>query len=78
MLTFTSMSLSHMSFIVQPAPLIMKAPIPKRASIPISGNAPAGAAMAILHPHGQNNNQEPVQSNFSYTSESQSIEEIIH
>lgn len=48
-----------MSFIVQPAPLIMKAPTPKRASIPGSGNAPAGAAIAMLHPQGQNSSHEP-------------------
>ena len=49
-----------MSFMVQPAPLIIKAPAPKRASRLRSGNAPAGAAIAILHPHGQNNNHEPI------------------
>ena len=59
-ITFLSMSWSHMSFIVHPAPLMITAPKPKRANICKSGNAPGGAAIAMLHPHGQNNNQDPV------------------
>lgn len=48
-----------MSFIVHPAPRIMKAPVPKSTNIWRSGKALAGAAKAILHPQGQNSNQLP-------------------
>jgi len=53
------MSLSHMSLIVQPAPLIITAPAPKRASIPRSGKQPGIAPLAMPHPHGQNSSQDP-------------------
>ena len=61
LLTFISISLSHISFIVQPAPLIIKAPAAKIPSNPGSGKGdPAGAARPRLHPQGQNNNHEPI------------------
>lgn len=58
--TFASISLSHKSFIVHPAPRIINAPHPKRANVLRSGNPPAVALNAILHPHGQNRSHEPV------------------
>lgn len=58
-LTFLSMSLSHMSFIVHPAPLMMNAPNPKSTNILRSGRDPGTALIAMLQPHGQNSNQEP-------------------
>ena len=50
---------SHISFIVQPAPLIMNEPPNNRANKAGSGKEPAGVARAALHPQGQNNNQVP-------------------
>lgn len=44
---------------MHPAPRMMNAPIPKRDKSRRSGKAPGAAAMAILQPHGQNNNQDP-------------------
>lgn len=44
---------------VHPAPRIMNAPVPKSANILRSGKAPTGAAIAMLQPQGQNNNQLP-------------------
>lgn len=48
-----------MSFIVQPAPLMMNAPKPKSANILRSGRDDGAALIAILQPHGQNSSQEP-------------------
>jgi len=59
-ITLSSISLSHMSFIVQPAPLMTNAPKPKSANILRSGRDPGAAHIAMLQPHGQNSNQEPV------------------
>lgn len=55
------MSLSHISLIVHPAPLIKKAPVPKTANIKGSGQQPAWALKAILQPHGQKSNHDPEQ-----------------
>lgn len=49
-----------MSFIVQPAPLIMTAPAPKSANVVRSGRHPGDALKAIDHPQGQNKSHEPV------------------
>jgi hypothetical protein len=48
-----------MSFIVQPAPLMMNAPKPKSTNILRSGRDDGAALSAMLHPHGQNSSQEP-------------------
>lgn len=48
-----------MSFMVQPAPRIINAPIPNSVSSLKSGKQVAGAAIAILQPQGQNNNHDP-------------------
>lgn len=53
------MSLSHISFIVQPAPLIMTAPRPNKPSISKLGSSPAVEAKAILHVHGQYKSNHP-------------------
>jgi hypothetical protein len=45
---------------VQPAPLMTNAPKPKSANILRSGRDPGAAHIAMLQPHGQNSNQEPV------------------
>jgi len=58
-LTFLSISVSHMSLIVQPAPLMMNAPKPKSISILRSGKHPGTALRAMLQPHGQKSSQEP-------------------
>lgn len=50
-------------FIVHPAPRIIKAPKPNNSKYCKSGKAPGAALNAILHPHGQNSNQEPTQQN---------------
>ena len=61
LLTLESMSLSHISFMVQPAPLIMNAPVAKSPSNVGSGKGvPGGVANPKLQPHGQNNNQDPM------------------
>lgn len=57
--TLRSISLSHISFMVQPAPRIINEPIPNKVSRYGSGQHPEFAAIAILQLHGQNNNQEP-------------------
>lgn len=44
---------------VQPAPLIKKAPVPKTASINGSGHIPACVLKAILQPQGQKSNHDP-------------------
>lgn len=48
-----------MSLMVQPAPLMMKAPKPNSISILRSGRHPGTALSAMLQPHGQNSSQEP-------------------
>ncbi|WAR25463.1 G6PT3-like protein [Mya arenaria] len=53
------MSLSHMSLMIQPAPRIIKEPRPNNVSKYRLGRAPAGAASAMLHVHGQNNRKVP-------------------
>lgn len=58
------MSLSQRSLIVQPAPLIMIAPRPNSARVCKSGRHPGAAAKDILQPHGQNNNQDPIEKNY--------------
>ena len=59
--TLRSIFLSHISLIVQPAPLIIKAPVAKSPSNVGSGKGvPGGVANPKLQPHGQNNNQEPM------------------
>lgn len=57
--TFLSISLSHISFMVQPAPLIMTAPRPNRPSTSKFGSSPAAEARAMLHVHGQYNSNHP-------------------
>ena len=52
-ITFWSKSLSHMSLIMQPAPLMMRAPTPNKVSILKSGRCPGEAAIAILQVQGQ-------------------------
>lgn len=54
-----SIPLSHKSFIVHPAPRIINAPTPKRASVLRSGSSPADALSAMLHPHGQKRSHDP-------------------
>lgn len=58
-ITFLSMSLSHMSLIVQPAPRIITAPRANKPRISKFGNAPADDAKAILHEHGQYKSSHP-------------------
>lgn len=58
-LTFLSISLSHISFIVQPAPLIITAPKPNKPSISKFGSSPAAEAKAMLHVQGQYNSNHP-------------------
>lgn len=58
-LTFLSKSLSHMSLIVHPAPLISKAPTPKSASMRRSGRHPGSAASPILHVQGRYSSHVP-------------------
>lgn len=55
--------MSHISLIVQPAPLIIKAMEPNIIKDLISGKSAGNAANAMLHPNGQNNNQQPVKQN---------------
>lgn len=57
--TLESISLSHISFIVHPAPRIMNAPIPNKLNIYRSGSEPGAAHNAILHAHGQNKSHDP-------------------
>nr|CAD7258208.1 unnamed protein product [Timema shepardi] len=52
--TFPSISLSHMSLMVQPAPLMTTAPMPNRINMCGSGNESGGVLMAMPQPHGQN------------------------
>lgn len=58
-LTFLSKSLSHMSLIVHPAPLISKAPTPKSASMRRSGRHPGSAASPILQVQGRYSSHVP-------------------
>lgn len=58
-LTFLSISLSHISFMVQPAPLIMTAPRPNKPSISKLGRSPAAEAKAMLHVQGQYSSNHP-------------------
>jgi hypothetical protein len=58
--TLLSISLSHMSFIVHPAPLITKAPERNRVISQGSGKAPGPVARAQLHPQGQKSSHVPV------------------
>ena len=58
--TFLSISASHMSLIVHPAPLIIIAPIAIRPNMNGSGSSPADPAMPMLHPQGQNRSQDPI------------------
>lgn len=59
--TLESKSLSHMSLIVHPAPLMTKAPAAKRLISAGSGmGAPGGEARPKLQPQGQKSNQEPI------------------
>lgn len=58
--TLASISLSHISLIVHPAPRIINAPEAKMANVAKSGKHPGDALNATLHPHGQNNNQVPI------------------
>ena len=58
--TLLSIFLSHMSFIVHPAPLITKAPERNRVISQGSGKAPGAVARAQLHPQGQNSSHVPV------------------
>ena len=53
------MSLSHMSLIVQPAPLIKKLPSANSVNIFRSGRQPGAAAKLMLQVHGRNNNHVP-------------------
>lgn len=48
-----------MSLMVQPAPLISRAPVPNRVSMPRSGRHPGSAARAILHVHGRYSSHVP-------------------
>lgn len=57
--TFLSKSLSHMSLMVHPAPLINSAPVPKRDSMPRCGKHPGSEASAMLHVHGRYSNHVP-------------------
>lgn len=57
--TLLSMSLSHMSLMVHPAPRITIAPTANLAIMTKSGRAPAGAAMAMLQQHGQRSSHVP-------------------
>lgn len=59
-LTFLSKSLSHMSLMVQPAPLINNEPVPNNASMLKSGRQPGSAASPILHVQGKKSNHVPV------------------
>lgn len=59
--TFLSKSLSHMSLMVHPAPLINSAPVPKRDSMPRCGKHPDSEASAMLHVHGRYSNHVPKQ-----------------
>merc|ERR1719318_1387616 len=58
--TSLSMFLSHMSLMVQPAPLMTKAPTPKMANMWRSGSWPAGVARQSDQPQGQNSSQVPM------------------
>mmetsp|Transcript_6878 Transcript_6878/g.13607 ORF Transcript_6878/g.13607 Transcript_6878/m.13607 type:complete len:206 (-) Transcript_6878:89-706(-) len=58
--TLLSMSISHISLIVHPAPRITKAPIPNLVIIHRSGKAPMGATIAMLQQHGQRSNHVPI------------------
>lgn len=57
--TLLSISLSHMSLIVHPAPRMTIAPTANFAIMRKSGRAPAGAAMAMLQQHGHRSNHVP-------------------
>ncbi len=57
--TFASKSLSHISLIVHPAPLMSNAPVPNKARYVMDGRCPAGVANAIDQEHGINSSQEP-------------------
>lgn len=57
--TFLSMSLSHMSLMMHPAPLMKKAPAPNRASSHRLGRVPGAEARAILQVQGQYSNHVP-------------------
>lgn len=57
--TFLSMSLSHISLMVQPAPLITIAPRPNKPRTSKLGSCPAVDAKAILHVHGQYKSNHP-------------------
>lgn len=57
--TFLSKSLSHMSLMVHPAPLISRAPVPKRESMPRCGRHPGSEARAMLHVQGRYSSHVP-------------------
>merc|ERR1719189_3283685 len=58
--TFLSISESHMSLMVHPAPLMIIAPVAMRLRIYGSGNSPAQDAIPMDQPHGQNKSHEPM------------------
>lgn len=58
--TWRSMSRSHISLMVQPNPLMRKAPEQKRAASCGSGRAPAGAAAARAHKPGNRVSHVPM------------------
>jgi len=57
--TWVSKSLSHMSLIVQPAPLMMREPAPNRDRRYKSGREPGAAAKDMLHVQGRYNSHVP-------------------
>lgn len=57
--TFLSKSLSHMSLMIHPAPLMRNAPMPNRAISLKSGKWPASPARQMLQVHGQNSSHVP-------------------
>ena len=58
--TLLSISRSHKSFTVHPAPRKSKEPTPNVASNPTSGNAPTGAANAMDQKHGHASSAVPI------------------
>ena len=58
--TFLSISVSHISLMVQPAPRMTRAPSANLESIRTSGKCPAGATSAILQQHGHKSSHVPM------------------
>ncbi len=58
--TLRSIFWSHISLIVQPAPLITKAPEIIKLKMPRSGRVPGAAANATLQLQGQKSNHVPI------------------